>query len=213
MIRINLLPQKKKGRRSDDAGQQTLLIGVGTLAAAVAAVFFLVHQPLQDKIDSDGKTNAAMRTKIKKMKEKTKDFEKLEAAFKAAQAQQDAIERLRGARATPAWLLHELASILTKDHNPTMTPEMAKKVREDPNRGWVQGWDPKHVWITHFRESGGRFKISGGAQSDSDMTQLVLRLTASVYFKDVLPQTGREVRGKGGGVSYYNFLVTGRVVY
>ncbi len=213
MIRINLLPQKKKGRRADEAGQQTLLIGFGSIAAAVVAVFFLVHQPLQDQIDSDGKTNAAMKAKIKKMKEKTKDFEKLEAANKDAEAQQEAIARLRRARATPAWLLHELSNILTKDRDPTMTPEMAKKVREDPNRGWVQGWDPAHVWITQFQESAGRFKIRGGAQSDSDMTQLALRLSASVYFKEVMPQTGNEVRGKRGGVSYYLFMVSGRVVY
>jgi Tfp pilus assembly protein PilN len=154
-----------------------------------------------------------MRDKLKKLSEKTKDFEKLEAAFNAAQKQQEAIERLRNARSTPAWLLYELATILTKDRNPTMTPEMAKRVREDPNRGWVQGWDPKHVWITQFSESRGRFKLSGAAQSDSDMTQLALRLQASVYFDEVLPQTGKEAFNKAGGVSYYNFVITGKVVY
>lgn len=212
MIRINLLPQKKKGRRTDEAGQRAMLIGIGSIAAVAAAMFFLVHQPLQEKVDSAGKINATMKKKVKDLKNETKDFEEIESAFKSAQAQQDAIARLRSARATPAWLLHELATIMTKDRNPTMTKEMAKKVREDPNRGWVQGWDPKHVWISQFKENGGRFKITGGAQADSDMTQLVARLSASVYFKDVLPQSGKEVRGKGG-ISYYNFLITGRVVY
>jgi len=211
MIKINLLPQKRS--KKADAGQQTLLIGFGAVLAVGALVFLLVHKPLQDSIDADQKTNAAMKTKIKKLKDKTKDFEKLEAAFQAAQEQQEAIERLRNARAVPAWLLHELATILTKDRNPTMTPEMAKRVMEDPNRAWVQGWDPKHVWITKFEEKGGRFKLFGGAQSDSDMTQLALRMQASVFFEDVLPQTGKEVHEKAGGVSYYDFQITGKVVY
>jgi len=211
MIRINLLPQKRS--KKSDAGQQTLGIGFGAIALVGVAVYFLVHMPLQGEIDADKKINQAAQAKIKKLKEKTKDFEKLEAAFKAAESQQDAIERLRSARAVPAWLLHELASILTKDRNPTMTAEMAKRVMEDPNRAWVQGWDPKHVWINKFTESSGNFRLYGGAQSDSDMTQLALRLQASVYFMDVLPQTGAEVTDKAGGISYYNFQITGRVVY
>ena len=36
---------------------------------------------------------------------------------------------------------------------------------------------------------------------------------ASVYFQEVLPQTGAEVKDKKGGISYYNFQITGRVVY
>jgi Tfp pilus assembly protein PilN len=211
MLKINLLPKKKS--KKSDAGQQTLLIGLGSVLAAAAAVFFLIHQPIASDIESDRTANQQMRDKLKKLSEKTKDFEKLEAAFNAAQKQQAAIERLRNARSTPAWLLYELATILTKDRNPTMTPEMAKRVREDPNRGWVQGWDPKHVWITQFSESRGRFKLSGAAQSDSDMTQLALRLQASVYFDEVLPQTGKEAFNKAGGVSYYNFVITGKVVY
>jgi len=211
MLRINLLPQKRS--KKADAGQRTLLIGFAAVAVAGALVFFAVHKPLEEEIAEERQTNDAMKKKIKALQDKTKDFGKIEAAFKAAQAQQEAIERLHSARAVPAWFLHELAGILTKDVNPTMTADMAKRVMEDPNRAWVQGWDPKHVWVSKFEEKGGNFQLYGGAQSDSDMTQLALRLMASVYFKDVVPQTGSEVNEKGGGASYYNFQITGRVVY
>jgi Tfp pilus assembly protein PilN len=211
MLKINLLPQKRS--KKADAGQRTLLTGFGVVAVAAALVFFVIHKPLEDTIEEEKQTNTRMQKRIKKLKEKTKDFEKLEAAFTASKAQQEAIERLRSARAVPAWLMHELANILTKDKNPTMTAEMAKRVMEDPNRAWVQGWDPKHVWITKFEEKSGRFKLYGGAQSDSDMTQLAMRLQASVYFSDVLPQTGKEVHDKAGGITYYNFQISGTVVY
>ncbi|RMH43044.1 MAG: hypothetical protein D6689_06330 [Deltaproteobacteria bacterium] len=211
MIRINLLPQKKS--KKADAGQQTLAIGFAIVAVVGVLVFLLVHRPLQEEIDSQQAANQALKKKLSALREKTKDFEKLEAAFKAAQAQKEAIDRLLNARVTPAWMMHELSTILTKDKNPTMTPEMAKRVREDPNRAWVQGWDPKHVWITKFEENGGTMQLYGAAQSDSDMTQFVLRLTASVYFDDVTIQSGGETSNKGAGVSFYNFLLSGKVVY
>jgi hypothetical protein len=84
---------------------------------------------------------------------------------------------------------------------------------EDPNRGWAQGWDPKHVWIDSFEEVGGRFTLRGGAQSDSDMTQLALRLQASMFFTDVVPQQGDEALDRQSGASYYRFTISGRVVY
>ena len=45
------------------------------------------------------------------------------------------------------------------------------------------------------------------------MTQLALRMQASLYFKDVLPEKGDEVAEKGTGVSYYKFTISGTVVY
>jgi hypothetical protein len=90
-----------------------------------------------------------------------------------------------------------------------------QKLLESPagvNRRWQDGWDPKHVWITSFEEKAGRFKIDGGAQSDSDMTQLALRLQASMFFDNVIPEGGGEAKDPGG-VSYYKFTITGKVRY
>jgi Tfp pilus assembly protein PilN len=211
MLRINLLPQKKS--RKADPGQQVVLLGLMAIIGAALLVWLFVHKPLEDDIAVQEAVNGKMRKTIKDLKESTKDFEKLESAFKAAEEQQAAIERLRQARAVPAWMLRELSLIMTKDSQPTMTPAMAKKVMDDPNRSWVQGWDPKHIWITGFEETRGRFKLTGGAQSDSDMTQLALRMQASMYFDEVLPNAGKEKYEKSSGVSYYDFTITGKVVY
>jgi Tfp pilus assembly protein PilN len=212
MIRINLLPQKKAKRA--EAGQQTLLVGVGIVGAAAAAVFFLVHMPLQSQIDSDRKANEDLKKKVSKLKEETKDFEQIESQRDALLAEKDAIARLQAARITPAWMLHEMAMILTKGKNPTMTPAEAKRVREDPNRQWVDGWDPKGIWITRYEENlGGACKIFGGARSDSDVTQFAQRLQASVYFDNVMPQSVAEKPGKAGDATFYNFQISGKAVY
>jgi Tfp pilus assembly protein PilN len=210
MIRINLLPQKKS--RKAEPAQNVLAVGFAAVMVVALLVFLLIHRPLEEAIARDQADIGVLKKRIAQLKEKTKDFEKLEAAFAAAEEQQQAIARLNSARAVPAWMLHELSRILTKEGLPTMTPAMAVQVRTDPNRAWVQGWDAKHVWIDSFEENRGEFKLKGGAQSDSDMTQLALRMQASMFFKDVVPTTGKEVRTKAGA-AYYEFELKGTVVY
>jgi hypothetical protein len=45
------------------------------------------------------------------------------------------------------------------------------------------------------------------------VTQLSKRLAASVYFMDVTPVGGERVTDTASGVSYYKFVITGRVAY
>jgi type IV pilus assembly protein PilN len=90
---------------------------------------------------------------------------------------------------------------------------MAKRVENDPHRKLTAEWDPKHVWVTSFSESDGTFKLVGGAQSDGDMTQLAKRMEASVYFNLVVPEGGKEAHDSASGVTYYDFTITGKVVY
>jgi Tfp pilus assembly protein PilN len=214
VIKINLLVERKvrKSRRTEQ-GHQFILFGMLALAGVGIAVFFVVHQPLADEIDRLKAVNADVQKQNDEIAKQTKDLAKLQAAVKAAEEQERAIDRLRGARATPAWLLWELSNILTTGHQPSLTPEMQRRVESDPNRKWLQSWDPKKVWISEFEERTGKFKLSGGAQSDSDMTQLALRLQASMFFEDVQPEGGTEAADKKNGGSYYTFTISGKVRY
>ena len=94
---------------------------------------------------------------------------------------------------------------------------MAKKTGNgpegDPNKRFDLAWDPTHVWITSFIEKGGEFTLKGGAQSDPDVTQLAKRLQASVYFMDVAPKGGAQTLDRDTGLQYYDFTITGKVVY
>jgi Tfp pilus assembly protein PilN len=214
MIRINLL-QEKKAKRSGASpkGQRTLLIGFGVVLAYGAGVFFLVHQRLQDEIDDLHQKGDELQKKIAKLRDETKEFDTVQAQLKAANDQEAAIQRLNDAKAVPCWMLDELSSILTKDHKPTMTDEMAARVKNDANRELTLTWDPKHLWITSIDELQGVFTISGGAQTPSDATQFAQRLQASVYFQDIQPASTTQTTDGASKVVYYNFTITGKALY
>jgi type IV pilus assembly protein PilN len=223
MIKINLLPQKRKrpGRtpvaRTASSGQRDLLIGVGAIFAAAAIVFFSVHRPLMNKRASFETKNEELSSDNAAKRAALKDYQNLKQIVAASEERSSAIDKLMKAKSVPANLLHELGEILTPGRLPTMSAEMAKKISDgpqgDPNKRFALDWDPKHVWITSFTEKEGVFTLKGGAQSDPDVTQLAKRLQASVYFMDVTPQGGQRVMAKESTITYYEFTITGKVVY
>ena len=93
-----------------------------------------------------------------------------------------------------------------------MTRDMEEKVKSDHNRQWTQSWDPKRIWIESLEEKDGKFALKGGAQSDTDITQLARRMQASVFFKDVFMEKGETVDDKSK-VTFYTFTISGKVVY
>jgi type IV pilus assembly protein PilN len=225
MIKINLLPQKKtkrvrmlaapsarRGGGDGDQGQAQFMLGCAAVLVAAAIVFFMVHRPMvserKDLEANAAKVNGDNNTK----KAKLKDYENLQKVVAANKERSASIEKLVKAKAVPANLLHELSEILT-GHDPTMSKEMSKKLEADPNRKFQRDWDPKHVWITSFVEKDGGFTLKGGAQSDPDVTQLAKRLQASVYFMDVTPKGGLLILDRESGLQYYEFTITGKVVY
>jgi type IV pilus assembly protein PilN len=228
MIKINLLPQRKQKRArggggptraasTGDAGQTQFLLGVAALLGVGVLVFFLVHKPMLDEKNELEDTTARIQGENKDKKDALKNYETTKAGLEASKVRGASIEKLVQAKAVPANLLHELGEILTLGHNPTMTSEMTAKVsdgpRGDPNKRFQIDWDPKHVWITSFVEKDGAFTLKGGAQSDPDVTQLAKRMQASVYFMDVTPKGGLQITDRDTNLQYYEFTITGKVVY
>jgi Tfp pilus assembly protein PilN len=218
MIRINLLPQRRPkrgaGRRAaDDQGTRHFLYGVGALGAAALAVLLLVDLPTRWARADYRRDEAALREEIRQQTEQLAGFAELQKAQVDAQARKQSIDRLMRAKVVPAHLLHELGEILTPGHLPTMTPDMKARIASDPNKRLQQDWDPTHVWLSGLSDNRGVFKLEGGAQSESDVTQLAKRLAASVHFMDVTPAGGERVTDQASGVSYYKFTITGRVAY
>jgi Tfp pilus assembly protein PilN len=211
MIKINLLREKKAKRAPK--GQNAVALGFGSIFAGAALVYFFVHAPLVEEIEHQEAANEKVKRSNDEMAAATKDFDVVNQQYQALLQQEEAILRLSNARAVPAWFLRELQSILTKGHQPTMSPDMAERVKTDPNRQWNLGWDPKRVWITAIEEHDGAFSLRGGAASDTDVTQLALRLQASVFFQQVVPEGGTSDKDAKSKVGFYRFTVTGKVVY
>jgi len=141
--------------------------------------------------------------------------DELHAKEDDAKKRAEGINRLMATKVVPANLLHELGEILTPNHVPTMTEAWAKRTGTggDPNKKLDLTWDPAHVWLTGFTDKEGKFTLEGGAQAESDVTQLAKRLDASAYFSDVSPAGGERVADRDSGLNYYKFTITGKVAY
>jgi len=219
MIKINLLPQKRPRRQAGrrgavgDPSAKQLLYGVLSLAGAALLVVFLVDLPMRSSLAKYQRDEAALQEEIAKQTELLVGFAEMQKAQVDAEARKQSIDRLLRAKVVPAHVLHELGEILTSNRLPTMTLDMVKRTGSDPNKKFQQEWDPTHVWLSGFSDNNGVFKLEGGAQSESDVTQLSKRLAASVHFLDVTPAGGERVTDQASGVNYYKFTITGRVAY
>jgi Tfp pilus assembly protein PilN len=221
MIRINLLPQKRAKRSlqvgSDDASRE-IMIGMGAIAAVALAVFLVVDQPKRSRIHELEASNAQLQGDIQAKQKQLVGYDDLKKAADEAQERAVSINRLNAARIVPANLLNELGEILTANHLPTMTEEMARKTGtgtdSDPNKRFDFAWDPTHVWLTSVADlADGTFKIEGGAQTEVDITQLSKRLAASAYFEDIAPASEERVSDKDTGIDYFKFTITGKAAY
>lgn len=221
MIKINLLPQKRTKRAAisggggDEASIKEILIGAGAIAAAAVLVFILVDQPKRSKLNDLRESNAQLDQEIASKNEQLKGYAELKKAADEADERARAINRLMNAKVVPANVLHELSEIMMTNHPPTMTDEMAKRVATDPNKRFDLAWDPTKVWLTSFADDvrDGSFKLEGGAQAEQDIIQLSKRLQASVYFDRVSQQSEERVTDRDTGVTYYHFVITGKVAY
>jgi Tfp pilus assembly protein PilN len=219
MIKINLLPQKRPKKRiaGGDASSQHMLFGVIALALAGAAIVMLVDRPMRSRLAELNAANQQLASDIASKNKQLEGYAELKTAADAADQRYKAIKRLLSAKVVPAHLLHELGEILSSGKYPTMTEDMAKRAgsgpETDPNKRFQADWDASHVWLSGFTDTGGDFKLEGGAQSESDVTQFAKRLSASVYFRDVTPAGGERVADAQTGTNYYKFTITGKVVY
>ena len=219
MIKINLLPARRpKGRAGpSDSDPRSLVLGIAALAAAAVAIAVLVDRPKRAKHAELTEANAQLAGDIAAKNRQLTGYAERKKESEEASARYKSIRRLLNAKVVPAHVLHELGEILTPSKYPTMTEDMARRTGNgpgsEPNKRLQPDWDPTHVWLSAFTDTAGVFKLEGGAQTESDITQLAKRLAASVYFTDVTPAGGEKVADNQAGSSYYRFTITGRVVY
>jgi Tfp pilus assembly protein PilN len=220
MIKINLLPQKRAKRAAArEPGAKDIVIGLAALAGAAAVVFLAVDQPKRSKLSDLREANSNLDTEIAAKNKQLKGYDELKKAADDAEERSKSIARLMAAKVVPAHVLHELSKLMRPNELPTMTETMAKKTgngpESDPNKRFDLAWDPTHVWITAFVDNSkdGSFRLEGNAQAQVDIVQLSKRLQASVYFDRVSQQTEERISDKTSGITYYKFVISGKVAY
>ena len=221
MIRINLLPQKKPRRivRTGEPGSRDVVIGLSSLAIGAVLIFLVFDMPKRTRLSDLREANDVLDGEIAAKQKQLKGFKELKGAASEAEERVKSINRLNAAKVVPANVLHELGEIMTPNHLPTMTEDMAKKTgnsaESDPNKRFDLAWDPSHVWITNFADNArdSTFRLEGAAAAQVDIIQLSKRLQASAYFFDVSQQSEERVTDRDTGLTFYRFVITGRVAY
>jgi Tfp pilus assembly protein PilN len=220
MIKINLLPARRvKRSQAREPGSKDVVIGAVALAGVAAIMFIAVDQPKRSKLRDLKDANAQLDTEIQAKNRQLQGFAELKKAADEAEERSRSIARLMAAKVVPAHVLHELARLMRQNELPTMTEEMATKTgngpQSDPNKRFDLAWDPSHVWLTTFVDNSkdGSFRLEGGAQAQVDIIQLSKRLQASVYFDRVSQQTEERATDGTTGITYYKFVITGKVAY
>lgn len=223
MIKINLLPQKRAKIRgaamaAREPGTKDIVFGIVGLALAAVAVFAVVDAPRRSRLSALRETNAQLDNEIKAKRAQLVGFDDMKKSEQESIERANAINRLNSAKVVPANVLHELSQILSPV-GPTMTEQMAKKtgtgVESDPNKRFDLAWDPTHVWMTLFNDNAkdGTFRLEGGAQAQIDIIQLSKRMQASVYFDNVSQQSEERLTDRETGITFYKFVITGKVAY
>jgi hypothetical protein len=198
-----------------------LYLAIGALVLLAGVVFLGIDRPKRSRLSALKEKNSDVSAEIQKTRKEMAgsngepSCDEIKAKEDDAKLRAEGINRLMATKVVPANVLHELGQILTPNQLPTMTEDWAKKTGNggDPNKKLDLTWDPSHVWLTGFTDKDGTFTLEGGAQAESDVTQLAKRLDASSYFSNVSPSGGERVADRDSGLNYYKFTITGKVAY
>lgn len=205
MIRINLLPTKKKAARAATGGEtsagQWWVIGwlVGWVLLGGAGWWLLTME--EDAAAAMREQTAGKTRKAEEIKQVI-DEEGLEAR-KAELAQVEAaIDKLETKRRTPVYVMYELSMILTdakEGGGPDVDKERLRQIiKADPQAEINTLWDPTGLWLTKVEEKGGLLVIEGGARDATDLSEFTRRLRASARFDRLSHPDFERVDTKGG---------------
>lgn len=212
MIRINLLPQKRRGADAQ-AGSQLWLAVLAVLLLAEVAGLFVFHGFKSEELKDQRRKNAELETQIQQSKDTVKDHPNVKAELERLKAREEAITRLQNARTGPTSVLLELSRILTPGRGPSVSPERLSQVRrENPLAIYNSTWDPHRLWITSYNETQRKVRLEGLARDGEDVSELARRMNLSDYFSDVTLLPAKQEKSKAG-IELIKFALEARVKY
>ena len=178
MIKINLLPTKKKPPRKVTELQQQLILGGLILALAVGGML-TYWNILRTKIDGLQRTKAAATAKIREQDNMLREVKSVEDQRKKVGDKIAIIERLKKNQGLLVHLLDEINKAL-----------------------------PQGVNLTLLSEKSGQINLEGMAFTNNDIVRFVDNLKASPYCSDVFLQETAQNAVEGTDVYKYKLQFT-----
>ena len=127
MIRVNLLPQKRR-KASSSRGELWLVASLLTVALEIVGCLVLYGQK-QDELVQQQDKNKALDAQIKQIKDVSKNHDEVKQKLAALRDREQAIAKLQSARTGPTAMLLEVARLLTPGRGPSVDPNELSKVR------------------------------------------------------------------------------------
>ncbi len=214
MIRVNLLPQKKRVERGAREGGQLWLVVLLILCLAEVAGLFVFHALKVDELRQQQRANKELESRIKEAQDSVKDQNAIKEKLKVLRDREDAIAKLQSARTGPTAVLLEVARILTPGRGPSVSPEALDRLRrEDPLSMYNPNWDPRRLWLLEFIESQRKVTVKGLARDGEDVAELAKRMNLSSYFDQVRLLPAKHQAKTGDGLALVEFQLEAKVRY
>ena len=173
MIKINLIPTKRKPPKKITELQQQMVLGVLILALVGMGVGFFWMR-LNDRISQLERDKAAAEARIRAQENMLREVKNIEAERKTVNDKIAIIEQLKKNQRGPVRLLDEVSNAL-----------------------------PPGVNLTSLKEKGGQVDIAGQAFTNDDIVRFVDNLKASPFLTDVYLLETRQAALQGVEIYNY----------
>ena len=214
MIRINLLPEAKRGAVATGGSSQLWAVVYLLLCFAWGVVLFLVYLNYNSVLEEQSAKNAELQSQIERAKSQTENIGEVEAQLAKSKQLEEVVSSLQAARQGPARVLMELSKILSEGGGPSVPAEQLEALRRDnPLGAYNPGWDIRRLWIDSFVENKRKCTIGGFGKSNEDVAEFLRRLHVSEVFDKVTLQSTTSSIDQTTGLPIVRFTLTCEVKY
>ena len=130
MIRVNLLPQKKRPERK--GGSQLWMVALLVTLLLEAGALIVWHGLKYEELTEQNRTNSGLQAQIEEAKNSVREHAAVKEKLARLRAREQAIDKLNKARTGPAAILLELARIMSRGRGPTADPVALEDLRPEP---------------------------------------------------------------------------------
>lgn len=215
-VRVNLLSQRKDTKKagvSAEGGQGWLVAVMGAILLELLVLFF-VHKAKTDRLADINRDNNGLQASIDKIKSDTKDHAAIKTQLQELRDREEAVNKLQTSRTGPTSSLLELSKILTAGRGPTVDRDKLEQLKHDnPAAVPNPNWDPRRLWITKYSELDRNVKVEGLARDGEDVAEFLRRMSLSDYYYEVRPLPASEVTDSVTKIQLKQFAVSAKVRY
>lgn len=173
MIKINLLPAKRKPAKKLTPLQQQLIIGTFIIVISLGIMGFWWWS-LYLRINELKSEKAAAEAKIAQQEKLLKEVKNVEEEEKVVKEKIDVIRKLEANQTGPVRLVDEISRLL-----------------------------PKGVGLTKLSEKGGQVDLEGNAITNNELVSFINALKASPMFNDVYLIISEQAKLEGFEIYKY----------